>query len=128
MKKLAILVLGLAAVSLVAAPALAAAHDDDLQVIRKAVRENADVQPGKEAKWFKILVVDNATKKVAVKVTIPLSLVEIFLRCADNKKIRTDRGECEIDLEAVFKELKAAGPMAMIELNEDNQTVKVWLE
>jgi hypothetical protein len=129
MNKIAALVLGMAVVAFVAAPAFPAAyHEDDLQTIKKAVKENPGAQPGKEAKWFKILVVDNVTRNESVKVTVPLSLIEIFLRCADNKHIRTERGECDIDLAAVFKELKAAGPMAIIELNEDNQTIKVWLE
>ena len=40
MKKLAIWVLGMAVVGFVALPPGAAAHEDDLKVIKKAVRES----------------------------------------------------------------------------------------
>lgn len=128
MKKIAVLALGLALAGFVMAPVFGAAHEDDLQAIKKAVKRNPCGQPGKEAKWFKILVVDNRCHKEIVKVTVPIALIEVFLGCADNKHLRVDKGECDIDLEAVFKELKAAGPMAMVELSEKDQTLKVWLE
>lgn len=129
MKKTAALVLGIAIVGFVETHARAAAfHEDDLQTIKKAVRENPAARPGGEAKWFKILVVDKTAGKAVIKLTVPLSFVEILLRSSDDKHLRIDREKYDIDVEAVFKELKAAGPMSVIELNEDNCTVKVWLE
>ncbi len=101
---------------------------DDLQAIKKAVKENPAYEAGKEVKWFKILVTDNKTGKDKVKVTMPIAIVEIFLRCADNKHMRMRESGCDIDLAAVFKELKAMGPMALIEVYEDDETVKIWLE
>ncbi len=63
---------------------------DDYQVIKKAVQENPKSQPAGEAKWFKVLIVDKTTGKEKVKVTLPISLVEIFVRCAENKEIKMD--------------------------------------
>lgn len=129
MKKTAVLALGIAIAGFVATPARAAAtHEDDLQAIKKAVRENPGPRRGGEAKWFKIVIVDKTVGEAVVKVTVPLSLVEILLRGSDNKHLRIDREKCDIDVETVVKELKAAGPMSVIELNENNCTIKVWLE
>jgi hypothetical protein len=128
MKKVAVLALGLAVMGFVLAPVVRAAHEDDLQAIKRAVKQNPSGHQGKEVKWLKVLVVDNRCHKDIVKLTVPISLIEIFFKCADHKHLRINEGECEINLQAVFKELKAAGPMAMVELSEDNETLKVWLE
>ncbi len=129
MEKTAVLALGIAVAGFIATPSRAAAYrNDDLQVIKKAVREKPGARPGQEAKWFKIVIVDNAAGKAVVKLAVPLSLVEIVLHCSDNKHLRIDREKCDIDIETVVKELKAAGPMSVVELNEDNCTVRVWLE
>jgi len=128
MKKAAILVLILFALSVVLVNFLLAEGGDDYQAIKKAVKENPNYKPGKEAKWFKVLVADSDTKKVRVKVTLPIVLVELFLECADDKHLKLDHDDCEIDLKEVFKELKKLGPMALIEVYEEDETVKIWLE
>ena len=128
MKKAAILTLAVIAAAFLLNPVLLAESKDDMQAIKKAVKENPAYEPGKDAQWLKVLVVDNRTKEEKVKVTLPLNVVEIFLRCADEKHMKFKEGECEIDLAALFKELKALGPMALIEVSEDDETVKIWLE
>jgi len=128
MKKFAVLVLGVVVLAFLFSPVLLANRNDDLQTIKKAVKENPGYEAGKEVKWFKILVTDNKTSKEKVKVTLPLSVVEIFLNCANDKHMKIAEGETDIDLQAVFKELKALGPMALIEVYEDDETVKIWLE
>jgi hypothetical protein len=128
MKKLAVLTLAVIAMTFILSPFLLADSKDDLQAIKKAVKENPSYVVGKEVKWFKILVTDNKTSTDKVKVTLPISVVEIFLSCASDKHMKIHGGECDIDLQAVFKELKALGPMALIEVYEDEETVKIWLE
>jgi hypothetical protein len=128
MKKAVILVVILFALGVVLANFLLAGYIDDYQVIKKAVKENPNYKPGKEAKWFKVLVTDSKTNKVQVKVTLPISVIEIFLECADDKRLKIDHDECEIDLKEVFKELKELGPMALIEVYQEDETVKIWLE
>jgi hypothetical protein len=107
--------------------ALAEGHDD-IQAIKKAVKENPNYEPGKEVKWFKVLVTDNKAGKDKVRITLPISLVEAFVKCADNKHLRLDKGECDIDFDELLTELKKVGPMAIVEIYEDDETVKVWLE
>jgi len=128
MKKAAILVLVLFALIIVLANFLLAASSDDYQVIKKAVKENPNYKPGKEAKWFKVLVADSKTDKTRVKVTLPISVIEIFLECAQDTRLKIDHEDCEIDLKEVFKELKELGPMVLIEVYQEDETVKIWFE
>jgi len=128
MKKTSTAILVALVAAFLAGPYLHADSRDDLQAIKKAVKENPAYETGKEVKWFKILVTNNKTSKDKVKVTMPIAIVEIFLRFADDKRLRIRESDCDIDLAAVFKELKAMGPMALIEVYEDDETVKIWLE
>jgi hypothetical protein len=111
------------------AGSLAAAGDqNDFQAVKKAVKENPVYESGKEVKWFKVLVTDARTNKDKVRITVPLSLVEAFVKCAENKHVRLNRQDCDIDVGELFAELKKLGPMALIEVYEENEIVKVWLE
>ncbi|MGB9893224.1 MAG: hypothetical protein ACPLRA_02335 [Candidatus Saccharicenans sp.] len=101
---------------------------DDYQVIKKAVQDNPKVEPAKEVKWFKVLVVDSKSGKEKVKITMPIALVEIFARCAENKQIKMGSSGCTLNLEELLSELKKVGPLAIIEINEEDESVKVWLE
>jgi hypothetical protein len=128
MKKAILIVLIAFGVAFLLATFGLAKTDDDLQTIKKAVKENPSYEPGKEVKWFKVLVTDTKTNKDRVKITLPLALVEAFVKCADNKHLRLHDQETDINFEELLTELKKVGPMALIELYEDDEMVKVWLE
>ncbi len=128
MKKTSALLLVIVLVTFLLTPCLIADSRDDLQAIKKAVKENPAYEVGKEVKWFKVLVTDNKTGKDKVKVTLPLAMVELLFRCVEDRHWRVGESGCDIDLAAVFKELKAMGPMALIEIYETDETVKIWLE
>jgi hypothetical protein len=128
MKKNTVFVLVLILMGFFSAGAVFADSDDDFQAVKKAVKDNPQYDPGKEAKWFKVLVTDMQTNKDKVKITLPISLVELFMKCTDNKNLRIDRDEYDIDLKELFAELKKVGPMALIEVYEDDEIVKIWLE
>lgn len=128
MKKAAILVLILFSLIVVLANFLLAASSDDYQVIKKAVKENPNYKPGKEAKWFKVLVADSKTDKIRMKMTLPISVIEIFLECVHDTHLKIDHEDCEIDFKEVFKELKELGPTALIEVYQEDEKVKIWFE
>ena len=128
MKKIQVLALVAVTISFLLATFVLADSRDDIQAIKKAVKENPSYEAGKEVKWFKLLVTDNKTNKVKVQITLPLSVVEVFLKCAGEKPMKIHGDECEIDLKELFKQLKEIGPMSIIEVYEDDETVKVWLE
>jgi len=120
----AVLVLALA----LSVPA-ASQDKGDMQAIKKAVKENPSYQPGKTAQWFKVLVTDSRTGKDKVRVTMPLSLAEAFVKSADDgKSMKVDCDGVKIDLGLFFSELKKLGPMMFIEVYEEDETVKIWLE
>lgn len=128
MKRIIVFVLALIMMGFFSAGTVFADSDDDIQAIKKAVKKNPQYDPGKEAKWFKVLITDTQTNKDKVKITLPISLVELFMKCVDNKNLRIDRDEYDIDLKELFTELKKVGPMALIEVYEDDEIVKIWLE
>ena len=127
MKKISLVILGVFCLGILAAPAVAANHND-FKAIQKAVKKNPDYEPGREAKWLKILITDSRDKEERVSVTLPLSLVELILGCTDSRHFKVDDGDCEIDLKAIFKDLKKAGPAALIEIRDDGALIKIWLE
>jgi len=126
MKKITIFVL-LAFVLSLAPAHMLMANDSDLQAIKKAVKKNPKIDPDQEVKWFKVLITDTRTKQDKVKITLPISLIELILE-ADHDHFRIDRDEYDVDIREIFRELKKAGPMAIIEICEDGELIKVWFE
>lgn len=96
---------------------------DDYKVIKNAV---AKKKAGKDLGFFKILVVDNRSKKVRVRITIPVSLIDLIAGCS-NDPFEID-GHCRIDLKKILKALRKAGPLSLIEVNDEDETVKIWFE
>lgn len=101
---------------------------EDFQAIKKAVKENPQFKPGVEVKWFKVLVRDTKTKSDKIKITLPISLVEFFFKNSHSRHLKVDCDEFDFDLKELFAELKKLGPMALIEVTEGNEMIKVWLE
>lgn len=128
MKRTAFVVLAVAALAFALGGAVRAEGPDDIQAIKKAVKENPAYEPGKDVKWFKVLVTDNKAGKDKVRVTLPLGIVEAFVKCADTDRLKLDHRHGDIDLGQLLAELKKVGPMAIIEIFEEDETVKVWLE
>lgn len=128
MKKIVILLVVAFAISLLPAQKAFAEDKKVFQDIKKAVKENPNYQDGSEAKWFKVLITDEETKKDKVKITLPLSLVELFIRAAHDKHMQIHREDYDLDLKEIFQELKKLGPMALIEVYEDGEIIKIWLE
>ena len=128
MKKVASLVLIVFVLGVFLPNLLLADSKDDIQAIKKAVKKNPDYKAGEEVKWFKVLVTDNKTKKDKVKITLPISLIETLLKCVDEDDLDIDGDECDIDLKELFAELKRLGPAVIIEVTEDDETVKIWFE
>ena len=103
-------------------------HRDEYQVVKKAVKENPNAVPAGTAKWFKVLVTDAKTGKDKVRITLPLSVIDILSKCVDTDDLEMHRHGCNINLAELFNELKAAGPMMFVEVQEEDEIVKVWLE
>lgn len=115
------------ALALALAAGLLASAADDYKVIQNAVHSPEASKAGPKAQWFKILVVGKDKDGERVKITLPISLVEIMMDACPEKKFHVEHG-CDIDLRRVWSDLKAAGPLALVEVEEHGETVKIWLE
>lgn len=103
-----------------------AAAADDYKVIKNAVK-GAAASDAKAPLYFKIEVKDRKGGHDDVKITLPLSLVEIMLDACGEEKIKLDCGR-NVDLKKVWESLKAAGPLALVQVEDKDATVKIWLE
>jgi sugar phosphate isomerase/epimerase len=127
MKKTTLIILALFCLGALAAPAVAS-NRQDFKVIQNAVKQAPAAESGREVKWFKVLITDSRSSQAKVKITLPVALIEAILACTDGKHFKVDDGECDIDLKAVWSALKKAGPLALVEIEDDGAVIKVWLE
>lgn len=112
----------------VLASALFAAAADDYKVIKNAVKSSETSATGqKSVQWFKILVTDKTGDKEKVKISLPISLVEMMINACPEEKFQVEHG-CQIDIKKIWNELKKAGPLALVEVEDHGETVKIWLE
>ncbi len=106
---------------------LAEGNHNDLQAIKKAVKKDEKRIESGEAKWLKVLVTDERSGEDKVRITLPLSLLELLIR-HDSPDCRIGRDVYDLDLREILAELKKLGPMVVIEVMENDETVKIWLE
>lgn len=129
MKRTAFAIIVILAVIVLAAPA-AAASRNDFKVIQSAVKNSpkAEAAEGREVRWFKVLITDGRVAEPQIRITLPVALIELILASSDSRHFRVDDEHCDIDLKAVWAALKAAGPMALVQIEDDGAIIKVWLE
>jgi len=126
MRKYAAVAVTLAVVLYLAVPVFAAGNEDDLKVIKKAVRGDSGCEPGRTVKWFKVLVIDNTSGTEIVKLTLPISLAKLLASCAKDKHVHMDRAD--VDIAAALKDLEELSPMTLLEIVDDEAKIKIWLE
>jgi hypothetical protein len=126
MRRYATLAVVLAVLFGLAAPLLAGEREDDLQVIKRAVKGSHDRESGKPVKWFRVLITDHKSGKDVVKVNLPVSVAKLFGRCAKDGYRPKDRSRR--DVAAALKHLKKRGPLTLVEIAGDDARIKIWLE
>src|SRR4030042_936474 len=109
-----------------AARCFAAGNEDDLKGIKKGVRGDSACEPGRPAKWFKVLVIDNKSGKETLKLTLPISLAKLLAACGKDKHVHMDR--VDVNVEAALKDLEELAPMTLLEIVDEETTIKIWLE
>jgi hypothetical protein len=125
-KRIVALSIGLAVFILAAA--LFAGASDDYKVIKNAVKSSETSASGqKSVQWFKILVTEKDGSKEKVKISLPISLVELMINACPEEDFKIEHG-CHIDIKKVWSELKKAGPLALVEVEDHGETVKIWFE
>ena len=134
---------------------LAGATEDDLTVVKRAVRHDVRVASGQtpatepvvgtdekegerhgeqrriansDLKWFKVRVVEKGTKRARVTINLPIGLVRAF----DDFPIDVGHhaggpdGQTKIRLGEVLATLE--GGQSLVEIDDDDATVRVWVE
>lgn len=133
MKKKLVLVVAVLVAFLAVSFVVFANSDDDYKVIKRAASvEKSSGTPT----FFCLEVKDNKAKKVEVKMKVPLSLVEMLSDSVKDKideKVGSDGKNCkiginDIDIKKVLAELKKGGSEILIEVDNGDNSVKIWLE
>jgi len=126
-----------------AAPAAADRAEDDLQVVRKAVASSSRVTPTRlpaeeppaeakpaprkgEPQWFHVRVVAKGGKHARVSVDLPLGIARWL---GDDWPIARD-GHCRKDHCPTLGEILRAldSGQSLVEIDNDETTVRVWVE
>jgi hypothetical protein len=102
---------------------LKATSDNDYRVLKKALKGGGS-KVTKEATWLRISVTEGEKQKIMIKV--PVSLIELFSDCLDEEV--TVRDGKKVDLKEVLALLVANGPQTIVEITDEDQVVKIWVE
>jgi len=91
-------------------------------------------------RWLKIRVYENGSATPSVLVNVPMSVVSALLRVAAKTEAHASidvRGEGggrrrarleDLDLQEVMKELESMDPGQIVEVQQDDKRVSIWIE
>jgi hypothetical protein len=126
MRKYAAWAAALVVIACFTAPVFASGNEDDLKVIKRAVRGDSSLEPGRAVKWLKVLVIDHKSGTETIKLTLPISLAKLLANCDKERHVHMDRAD--VDIPSALKDLEEMGPMTILEIVDDKATIKIWLE
>jgi len=101
---------------------LQATGNNDYRVLKNAMKGKSATQ--KTATWLRISVTEAGKEKVMIKV--PVRLLELFSDCLD-EEITVKDGK-KVDLKEILDVLVKNGPQTIVEINDDDEVVKIWVE
>jgi hypothetical protein len=131
MKRTALVILAVFALGALAVPA-AASHTKEFKVIQNAVKQDrtadAPKTRGREVRWLKVLIRDGDGDGGEIRLSLPIPIIKIILDGCDARRFKVDDDHGEIDLQAVWKALKRAGPRALVEIRDRGSLFKIWFE
>ena len=119
--------------SAAASPARATSSESGTAVAQTAPPA-AEARPlartGREPQWFKVRVVERGTGRKKVTINLPLSLVRALGDDTIDWGCRSGEGDREkchsVRLSEVLRSLEAG--QELVEIEDDESTVKVWVE
>ena len=98
---------------------------EDYKAIKKAVKKKNTKRQG-ELTWFKLTVTDNFSKKIKVRIKLPIAIVDWLSECTDGSfRIRN---KCTINLKRILKDLKKSKKFTILEMEDEDDIVKIWVE
>jgi hypothetical protein len=118
----------------------AAAADDDLEVVRRAVTRKASAEQGepsldararsRDARWFKVRIVNKQTGREKVSMSLPLGLVEMVGEWPLDDCHGWRHGRCRDHFRRTLSETLAAlrSGRDLVQIDDDDTSVRVWVE
>lgn len=119
-KKWIFLVALVLVVGLIAAPVNA--DSKDYKVIKRGVKKSVG-----EPTMLKLKVIDKATKKQEVNLSMPVALLEWASECCKDEKVRVS-GTCSLSLKEMLRILRKSGNNVLLEVEAEEKLVKIWVE
>lgn len=80
---------------------------------------------------IRLEVFDKAKNQATVRVNMPIAFAEIFLQTVgDNLRdeIQKHMDLKGMDLDQFWKAIKDGGPQTLVEIDDGDQKIKVWIE
>ncbi len=99
--------------------------NDDYKVIKNAIKGSKVKNSG--VLYFRVSVKDTKTNRTRVKIRLPLNLIEFLLDSLD-ENLSIHKSGKKINFKTVLQLLKTNGPQTLIEVAEEESTVKIWIE
>jgi hypothetical protein len=130
MKRATFIALAVFTLGMLATPA-EASKTKEFKVIQNAVNQDRPAAPaearGRDVRWLRVLIRDD-DEGAEIKLSLPIPIIKIVLDGCDARRFKVDDDHCEIDLQAVWKALKKAGPRALVEIRDGGSLFKIWFE
>ena len=105
----------------------AAAQDDDLAIIKKAVApEGTAPRPSAKPQWLKVRVVDKSDKKSKVTINVPIAWVAGLGEREVGLCSRHADSGCKIKLSDVLASLAAGHEF--VNIDSEDALIRVWVE
>jgi hypothetical protein len=112
----------------------AAAGDDDLTVVKRAVAQRASMQEGRlpageKPQWLRVRVIEKTSRHSRVSVNLPLALVRLLGETCPviDWHCRAEGGRCAVRVADVLHALES-GDRQLVEVDSDDALVRVWVE
>jgi|GEM_PF-2567454 len=126
MSKKVWLIAGLVLMLVVTVLAIGSGRSDDYQVIQQAVKKDK-VERDSSLSFIRIEVVDKKNDKAVVKIRIPISLLDILSEC-DIDDINVGSSHKKLNWKRIVEEMKKSGSATFIEVDDEDEYVKIWIE
>lgn len=96
----------------------------DYKVIKKAMK---DKQSKSENLYFRLEVTNKKTKDSKVKIKLPIALIDALADVCPNDTLNL-KSKCKLDLKSILKTLKSCKGESLIEVEDGNELVRIWIE
>jgi hypothetical protein len=96
---------------------------DDFKVIKKSIKKTSG-----EVKYLKITIFNKQKRKNTVNLKFPLEIIELISECTKDSIDINMKNHCKFDLKKILRVLKKNGPTTLVEVDEEDELIKIWFE